>query len=63
MKKDCHEQVKTALRKFQSSDRLSEDKDTERMQFKEGSFVAEVKEALLADGWQPPPCSKFADVQ
>ena len=50
---NCLDQVKKSLRKFQSRDRISTEKD--RFQVKEeDALVAEVKDALLADGWLPP---------
>ena len=46
---NCLDQVKKSLRKFQSRDRISTEKD--RFQVKEeDALVAEVKDALLADG-------------
>ena len=50
---DCLDQVKKSLRKFQSRDRMSAEND--RLQLKEeDSFVTDIKDALLADGWRPP---------
>ncbi len=50
---DLFDQVKKSMRKFQSRERMSSEKD--RLQLKtEDSFVADVKEALLSDGWLPP---------
>ena len=52
-KKDCLEQVKRSLRKFQSREKLSSDRD--RFEVKEeDTFVASIQEALIADGWRPP---------
>ena len=59
--KNLLEQVKNSLRKFQSHDRLSSSKDSERESFKikqEEAFVSSVKEALVADGWKPPPSTR-----
>ena len=54
--KNLLDQIKNSLRKFQSRERLSSDKDsTYTMRVKEeDSLVTSVKEALLADGWRPP---------
>lgn len=52
-KKDCLEQVKRSLRKFQSRDRMSSEKEGDRFQLKQEDLLV-VKEALLADGWSPP---------
>ena len=52
---DCLDQVKKSLRKFQSRDRMLSEKERDRLQFKEeDTFIADVKDALLADGWRPP---------
>ena len=53
-KGDCLDQVKRSLRKFQSRDRVSGEKELDRFQFKEEStFIADVKGVLIADGWRP----------
>ena len=58
--KNLLEQIKNSLRKFQSRERLSSDKDSScGMKVKEEStLVADVKEALLSEGWQPPSHTK-----
>ena len=54
-KKDCLDQVKESLRKFQSRDRMAADKERDRLQVKEeDAYLAEVKDALISDGWRPP---------
>ena len=50
----CLKQVKQSLRKFQSRDRISE-QDQFQVKEEEDAFLAEMKGALLADGWRPPP--------
>ena len=51
--KTCLAQVKRSLRKFQSRDRLSEH-DGFHVKEEEDAFIADMKSALLADGWKPP---------
>jgi hypothetical protein len=53
--KNLLDQVKNSLRKFQSRERLSSSKDSDRMRVKEeDSFVSSVRQALVSDGWIPP---------
>ena len=55
---DCLDQVKKSLRKFQSRERMSTDKD--RLQYdEEDDYVR--KDALLAEGWRPPASSVDQD--
>ena len=51
---NCLEQVKKSLRKFQSRDRLATDRFHAT---DEEAFIAEMKGALVADGWRPPASS------
>ena len=54
-KKDLLTQVKNSLRKFQRREKLSGGQDGCKMKVKlEDSYVLSVKEALIADGWEPP---------
>ena len=54
-RKDCLAQVKNSLRKFQSRDRMADEKRGDRFQIKdEDTFIANIKDALFADGWRPP---------
>ena len=54
-KKDCLDQVKKSLRKFQSRDRMSAEKECDRLQtIEEDAYIADVKDALISDGWRPP---------
>ena len=57
-KADCLDQVKKSLRKFQSRER-----DRDRLQSgEEDTYIAEVKDALLADGWRPPVSESESNV-
>jgi hypothetical protein len=51
--KNCLDQVKRSLRKFQSRDRLAQP-DQFHVRKEEDAFIADVKGALIADGWRPP---------
>ena len=52
------EQIKNSLRKFQSRERLSGYKDDKiKVKNEDDSFVTEIKDALVADGWSPPSAS------
>ena len=52
------EQIKNSLRKFQSRERLSGYKDDKiKVKTEDDSFVTEIKDALVADGWSPPSAS------
>ena len=50
---NCLDQVKKSLRKFQSRDRMSSGRESDLLKH-EDTFIADVKDALLADGWRPP---------
>ena len=50
---DCLDQVKKSLRKYQSRDRMSSEKDRDRFHVEdEDDYVR--KDTLLAEGWRPP---------
>ena len=53
-KGDMLDQVKSSLRKFQSSEKVSVDSRSEDKMKVDESLVAGVKDALLSDGWKPP---------
>ena len=60
---DLLEQIKSSLRKFQARETLCADKDDKIKVKEEDSFVTEIRDALVADGWTPPSSSSGASVK
>ena len=56
-KKSLFEQTKNSLRKFKSREKLSYepvDEPSDNLMKKEESYVSNVKETLISEGWRPP---------